>query len=88
MGLGATHANTAANAGEVFSDSEEERDPEAKARHQEFKGKMKQHYSKEAAIAMRQARELMEKEDAEADDSEEKDGGKVNGDGDVQMNGH
>jgi protein phosphatase inhibitor 2 len=65
MGLGATHANTAANAGEVFSDSEEEKDEETKARHQEFKGKMKQHYSNEAAIAMRQARELMEREEAE-----------------------
>jgi protein phosphatase inhibitor 2 len=87
MGLGATHANTAANAGEVFTDSEEERDPEAKARHQEFKGKRKEHYSREAAIAMRQARELMEKEDAEAEDSD-KVNGNGDGNGDVKMNGH
>lgn len=85
MGLGATHANTAANAGEVFSDSEEEKDPEAEARHQEFKKNRKEHYSKEAAIAMRQARELMEKEDAEAEDSDPVDG-HINGD--VKMNGH
>jgi protein phosphatase inhibitor 2 len=80
MGLGATHANTAANAGEVFSDSDEEEDEEAKARKQEFKGKRKEHYSKEAAIALKQAKELMAKEEAEeADDG-------MNGDG--QVNGH
>jgi protein phosphatase inhibitor 2 len=85
MGLGATHANTAANAGEVFSDSEEEGDEEAKARKREFKGKMKEHYSREAAIAMRQAKELMAREEAEEESGAN---GHEEGDGDVQMNGH
>jgi len=82
MGLGATHANTAANAGEVFSDSEDEQDEEAKARKQEFKGKMKEHYAKEAAFALKQAREL----DEDEDDSEEAEKVKVNGH--VGANGH
>lgn len=85
MGLGATHANTAANAGEVFSDSDEEADEEAKARKAEFKGKMKNHYSKEAAIAMRQAKELMAREEAEEENGAN---GHAEVNGDLQMNGH
>ena len=72
MGLGATAANTALNAGEEVFDnsSDEDMDEEAKARHQEFKGKRKEHYSKEAAFAMKKARELLEKEDAEEEAGE------------------
>ena len=57
IALGATSANTAANAGEVFSDSEDEMDEEQKAKHQEFKGKRQAHYSNEAALALKRARE-------------------------------
>lgn len=72
--LGATAANTAANSGEVFSDSEEEMDEETKARHKEFEKKRNSHYSKEAAFAMRKAKELLQKEEEEEggdDDDEE-----------------
>ncbi|WVO23324.1 uncharacterized protein IAS62_004674 [Cryptococcus decagattii] len=71
--LGATAANTAANSGEVFSDSEEEMDEETKARHKEFEKKRTSHYSKEAAFAMRKAKELLQKEEeeGEGDDDEE-----------------
>lgn len=79
LGLGATHANTAANSGEdVFDDSDEEQDPETKARHQEFRGKRKEHYSKEAAIALKRAKEL------DVDEEEEEDEGD-NDAGDVRM---
>lgn len=70
LGLGATHANTAANSGEdVFDDSDDDKDEEAKARKQEFRGKMKEHYAKEAAIAMRQARELDDEEEEEEEEA-------------------
>jgi protein phosphatase inhibitor 2 len=78
--LGATHMNTLQNSGEVFSDSEEEMDEEAKARHAEFEKNRKAHYSKEAAFAMKKAKELLAKEDA---DEVVEDGD----DADVQMNG-
>ncbi|EAL20689.1 hypothetical protein CNBE0540 [Cryptococcus deneoformans B-3501A] len=68
MELGATAANTAANSGEVFSDSEEEMDEETKARHKEFEKKRNSHYSKEAAFAMRKAKELLQKEEEEEED--------------------
>ncbi|WVW86621.1 hypothetical protein I302_108674 [Kwoniella bestiolae CBS 10118] len=71
--LGATAANTAANSGEVFSDSEDEMDEEQKAKHKEFAKKRNNHYSKEAAFAMKKARELLQKED------EEEEGEGVNG---------
>ena len=59
--------NTAANAGEVFSDSDEEMDDEARARREEFERKRGMHYNKEAAFAMRKAKELLEREEAEAE---------------------
>ncbi|OXG32656.1 hypothetical protein C360_03826 [Cryptococcus neoformans Bt15] len=71
MELGATAANTAANSGEVFSDSEEEMDEETKARHKEFEKKRNSHYSKEAAFAMRKAKELLQKEEEEEEEDEE-----------------
>ena len=71
--------NTAANAGEVFSDSEEEMDEETRARHKEFERKREMHYSREAAFAMRKARELLEGGD-EAEDA--------NGEAKVKVNGH
>lgn len=71
MELGATAANTAANSGEVFSDSEEEMDEETKARHKEFEKKRNSHYSKEAAFAMRKAKELLQKEVEEEEEDEE-----------------
>ncbi|WWC65596.1 uncharacterized protein I303_108216 [Kwoniella dejecticola CBS 10117] len=95
--LGATHANTNANAGlgagggengEVFSDSEDEMDEEQKAKHKEFAKKRNNHYSKEAAFAMKKARELLRKEAEEEDDEDEnqkKDAG--NGMGKA-VNGH
>ncbi|WVF68693.1 hypothetical protein IAT40_003465 [Kwoniella sp. CBS 6097] len=70
LGVGATAANTAANSGEVFSDSEDEMDEEQKAKHKEFEKKRNSHYSKEAAFAMRKAKELLQKEDAEEEDRE------------------
>ncbi|KAK6908974.1 hypothetical protein I203_102981 [Kwoniella mangroviensis CBS 8507] len=70
--LGATAANTAANSGEVFSDSEDEMDEEQKAKHKEFAAKRNNHYSKEAAFAMKKARELLQKEE---DDEQEEEGG-------------
>ncbi|WVQ79489.1 hypothetical protein IAT38_001588 [Cryptococcus sp. DSM 104549] len=79
LGLGATAANTAANSGEVFDDSDEEMDEEAKERHKEFEKKRNSHYSKEAAFAMKKAKELLEKEEAEEEAREA--AGKVNGDG-------
>ena len=71
--MGTTQMNTAANAGEVFSDSEEEMDEEAKARHKEFERKRAGHYSKEAAFAMRKAKELEDDEEEEGDDEEDED---------------
>jgi len=72
--------NTAANAGEVFSDSDEEMDEEAKERHREFERKRGMHYSREAAFAMRKAKELLAREDAEAEAEDEEGGtGTVNG---------
>lgn len=53
------------NSGEVFSDSDEEMDEETRARHKEFEKKRGAHYSKEAAFAMKKARELLAKEEAE-----------------------
>ena len=85
LGLGATHANTAANSGEdVFDDSDEEKDEETKAKEREFRGKRKEHYAKEAAIAMKKARELMEKEEAEGEGSGE---GEEQGQGQSGANG-
>ncbi|WWD20066.1 hypothetical protein CI109_104539 [Kwoniella shandongensis] len=85
LGVGATAANTAANAGEVFSDSDEEMDEETKAKHREFEKKRNSHYSKEAAFAMKKAKELLQKEDEEAEAEEEVDGvnGQANGKMDV-----
>lgn len=60
------------NSGEVFSDSDEEMDEEARARHKEFEKKRGAHYSKEAAFAMRKARELLEREEAEEEAKEAK----------------
>ncbi|KAK8849442.1 hypothetical protein IAR55_004774 [Kwoniella newhampshirensis] len=82
LGLGATAANTAANSGEVFSDSDEEMDEETKAKHREFEKKRNSHYSKEAAFAMKKAKELLQKEDEEAEAEEARDvtvNGKPNG---------
>ncbi|ORX38008.1 hypothetical protein BD324DRAFT_624143 [Kockovaella imperatae] len=70
IAMGATQMNTAANAGEVFSDSDEDMDEETRARHKEFERKRGAHYSKEAAFAMRKAKELLAKED---DEEEEED---------------
>ena len=58
--------NTLQNSGEVFDDSDGEMDEETKARHAEFEKKRGAHYSKEAAFAMKKARELLEQEDDEA----------------------
>ncbi|WWC93082.1 uncharacterized protein L201_008047 [Kwoniella dendrophila CBS 6074] len=71
--VGATAANTAANSGqgEVFSDSEDEMDEEQKAKHKEFAQKRNSHYSKEAAFAMRKAKELLRKEEEEEEEEEE-----------------
>ena len=58
--------NTAANAGEVFpddNDDDEEMDEEARERHREFERKRGMHYSKEAAFAMRKAAELSDDEE-------------------------
>lgn len=90
VALGATQANTAANSGEVFADSDEEMDEEAKARHKEFRGKMKQHYAKEAVVAMREAKKLLEdeeKEEENGDDEEEQEeeGPVAVANGDVEM---
>ena len=63
--------NTAANAGEVFSDSEEEMDEETRARHKEFAQKREAHYSREAAIALRRARELGNGDGDEDEDDED-----------------
>ncbi|ODO00608.1 hypothetical protein L198_02928 [Cryptococcus wingfieldii CBS 7118] len=71
MELGATAANTAANSGEVFDDSEDEMDEETRARHKEFNKKRNNHYSNEAAIALKRAKELMQKEEAEEKAAEE-----------------
>ena len=62
----------------MFSDSDEEMDEETKARHKEFEKKRGAHYSKEAAFAMRKARELLQQEDEE--EIEDRDG-----DGDVEI---
>lgn len=93
MALGATSANTAANAqrpklgvdgeqegGEVFSDSDEEMDEEAKQKHKEFQGKRKEHYAKEAKLAMEKARRLMAEDaagngDGDGEEEGEGDGG-------------
>jgi protein phosphatase inhibitor 2 len=96
VALGATQANTAANAGDVFADSDEEMDDEARARHAEFRGKMKKHYSNEAVVAMREARKLLEQEEDEEEAAEgengdikdedgEAEGGKPNGNMPVEM---
>ena len=69
--LGATHMNTLQNSGEVFDDSDEELDEEAKARQKEFEKNRKQHYSKEAAFAMKKARELLQKDEEEEEEEEE-----------------
>lgn len=76
--------NTAQNAGEVFDSDDEDMDDEAKARHAEFKNKRGAHYSKEAAFAMRKARELLKDEEEEEEGDEDAEGdvkmdGKVNG---------
>ncbi len=74
--------NTAANAGEVFSDEDEEMDEETRARHKEFERKRGMHYSKEAAFAMRKARELEDGEEegeVDGEGEEEEVRGKVNG---------
>jgi len=71
--------NTLQNSGEVFDESDEEMDEETRARHKEFEKKRGQHYSKEAAFAMKKAKELLQKEDEE----EENDGMDV----DVKPNG-
>ncbi|OCF37029.1 hypothetical protein I317_02648 [Kwoniella heveanensis CBS 569] len=76
LGVGATAANTAANSGEVFSDSEDEMDEEQKAKHKEFEKKRNSHYSKEAAFAMKKAKELLQKEDEEEEAAE---AGEANG---------
>ncbi|EIW72286.1 hypothetical protein TREMEDRAFT_22970, partial [Tremella mesenterica DSM 1558] len=63
ISLGATHANTAANAGEVFTDSDEEdKSPEAIAHREAFKRMRKGHYANEAD-AIARAKALMEKEE-------------------------
>lgn len=85
MALGATQANTQANAmgGEVFSDSDdEEMDEEKKARHEAFNKQRKGHYSKEAFPI------LKGKEPIEDDlnDDEEGDGEPVQGLG-LKVNG-
>ncbi|WVR08299.1 hypothetical protein IAU60_005348 [Kwoniella sp. DSM 27419] len=80
-GLGATAANTAANSGEVFDDSEEEWDEETKARHKEFEKKRNSHYAKEAAFAMKKAKELLQKED----DEEEAHGAGGTANGDMEV---
>jgi protein phosphatase inhibitor 2 len=80
--LGATQMNTLQNSGEVFDDSDEEMDEETKARHKEFEKKRGAHYSKEAAFAMKKARELLQQEDEE----EEEEGTTANG-SDARPNG-
>ena len=65
--------NTAANAGEVFDDSDQEMDEETRERHKEFERKREAHYSKEAAFAMRKARELLNEEEADEDEGEGED---------------
>ena len=55
----------------MFDDSDEEMDEEAKARHREFRGKMKQHYSNEAVVAMREARKLLDEDEDETDEVDE-----------------
>ena len=80
LALGATSANTAANAGDVFSDdSEEEMDEEQKAKHKEFKGKRQAHYSNEAALALKRAREMPEEDDDEDDSQGQDHEGRING---------
>lgn len=74
--------NTLQNSGEVFDDSDEEMDEETKARHKEFEKKRGAHYSKEAAFAMKKARELLQQEDEE----EEEEGTAANG-SDARPNG-
>ena len=66
--VGATQMNTAANAGEVFPDSDEELDDEARARREEFERKRGIHYNEEAVFALRRAKELLEREKADPDD--------------------
>ncbi|ORY34999.1 hypothetical protein BCR39DRAFT_515999 [Naematelia encephala] len=65
--IGATQANTAANAGlEVFDDSEEEfMDEEARRRHEQFQKKRGKHYGNEAKIALQKAKELLKQVEAE-----------------------
>ena len=72
MALGATQANTQANAtgGEVFSDSDdEEMDEEQKARHEAFNKQRKGHYSKEA-FAILKGKELIEDDLIDDDEGE------------------
>jgi protein phosphatase inhibitor 2 len=73
--------NTAANAGEVFDDSDEENmDEETRARHREFERKRAGHYGNEAAFALKQAKELLDKDvDMESEEDEEVDGAELNG---------
>ena len=73
--MGTTQMNTAANAGEVFSDSDEEMDEETRERHKEFERKRDAHYSREAAFAMRKARELEEDEEEDEEGGDEAEGG-------------
>ncbi len=80
--------NTAANAGEVFSEEDEEMDEETKERHRAFERKREMHYSKEAAFAKRKAKELLAREEglAPEDVDEEMEEGEETS-GELRMNG-
>ena len=58
-------------------------DEEQKAKHQEFKGKRQAHYSNEAALALKRAREMPDEEEEE----EAEEAGGVGGMEGITLNG-
>ncbi|KAK4684066.1 protein phosphatase inhibitor 2, partial [Tremellales sp. Uapishka_1] len=68
LGLGATHANTVGNAGEVFDDSsDEDMDEEEKAKREQFKKRRNSHYLREGDVMKQKALLVPEEEDEEED---------------------